>query len=73
MGVAVETYYEDGVWRNRVVGGSPLPGVHPTREAAIEASRTEARIRGVDHVIRRSDGTVEQRNRYPRTSAELPG
>jgi hypothetical protein len=68
----VETYCEDGVWRNRVRGQAPLPGTYRTREAAVEVGRDEARIRGVNHVIRRSDGSVAERNRYPRRSEELP-
>lgn len=73
MGEAVETYFEDGVWRNRVCGRAPLPGTYETRDAALEVARHEARIRGVDHVVRRTDGTVAERNRYPRRSEEIPG
>lgn len=74
MGGAVETYCADGLWRNRVLGGGdPLPGEFRTREAAVEAARTEARIRGVEHLIRHSDGSVAERRRYPRASDEIPG
>jgi len=72
MGKGVETYSDGEVWRNRVGGREPLPGTFPSREAAVEAGRAEARIRGVVHVIRRDDGAVDQRNRYPRRSDELP-
>lgn len=73
MGGAVETYCEDDAWRNRIRGSDPLPGTYTTREAALEVARNEARIRGVDHVVRRADGTVAERNRYPRRSEEIPG
>jgi hypothetical protein len=73
VGGAVETYGEDGVWRNRIQGRDPLPGTYQTREAAMEVARDEARIRGVNHVVRRSDGSVAERNRYPRRSEEIPG
>jgi hypothetical protein len=73
VGGAVETYCDGGVWRNRVRGREPLPGTFATQEAAMEVGRNEARIRGVEHVVRRADGTVLQRNRYPRRSEEIPG
>lgn len=73
MGENVETYWADGVWRNRVVGRYPLPGAYETQRAASETARTEARVRGVGHVIRRVDGSVAERNRYPRLSSEIPG
>ncbi|MDF1603699.1 DUF2188 domain-containing protein [Nocardioides sp. YIM 152315] len=74
MGGDVETYWVDDTWRNRMVGGhEPLPGEYRTREAASEVARVEARIRGVEHIIRRKDGTVADRRRYPRRSEELPG
>jgi hypothetical protein len=69
----VETYCDDGVWRNRVRGREPLPGTFNTQGAAIEVGRDEARIRGVVHVVRHADGTVAERNRYPRSSEEIPG
>lgn len=72
MGESVETYFDDGVWRNRIGKGVPLPGEHRTREAATEVGRCEARIRGVLHVVRREDGSVAERNRYARRSEELP-
>jgi hypothetical protein len=72
MGEPVETFWATGAWRNRVRGREPLPGGYRTREAAIEVGRCEARIRGVVHVIRRADGTVEERARYPRKPDELP-
>jgi hypothetical protein len=72
MGEGVETYCDGEVWRNRVGRNPPLPGDHRTREEATEVGRSEARIRGVVHVIRRADGTVAERKRYPRRSDELP-
>lgn len=73
VGERVETYRGEDLWLNRVGRGEPLPGAHRTREAAAEVGRAEARVRGVEHVIRRVDGTVTARNRYPRRSEEIPG
>ena len=72
MGEPVETYCDGEMWRNRVRGRKALPGEYRTREAAAEVGRTEARVRGVLHVIRSADGAVVERNRYPRRSDELP-
>lgn len=72
MGEPVETFCDNGVWRNGVAGREPLPGEYRTREAALEVGRCEARIRGVVHIIRRPDGSIEERARYPRRAQELP-
>ncbi|GAA4715149.1 hypothetical protein GCM10023349_38190 [Nocardioides conyzicola] len=69
----METYYDGQAWHNRVRRRGPLPGTYRSREAACEVGRHEARVRGVDHVVRRPDGSVAERNRYPRRSEEIPG
>lgn len=71
MGEPIETFCDGEAWRNRVARREPLPGEYRTREAAIEVGRCEARVRGVVHIIRREDGSVEQRARYPRRPDEL--
>ncbi len=73
VGEPIETYCKDGVWQNSLGSGGPVHGAYPTREAALEAGRDEARVRGVQHVIRDLDGAVVERNRYPRRAEELPG
>ena len=72
MGEPIETFCDSGAWRNRVGRREPLPGEYRTREAALEVGRCEARIRGVVHIIRRVDGSIEERARYPRRADELP-
>jgi hypothetical protein len=54
----VETYYEDGEWRNAVVPGEDLGGPYPSQEEAVAAGRELARQRGVEHVVRDQVGTV---------------
>jgi hypothetical protein len=74
MGEPIETSCKDGVWRNSVGrDGPPLGGEHLSREAALEDARNEARVRGVEHIVRGTDGAVIERNRYPRRSEEIPG
>ena len=72
MGEPIETFCVDGMWRNSIEGRSQLPGEYLNRELAVEVGRDEARVRGLEHVVRRVDGSVSERNRYPRRSAELP-
>ncbi|WP_210651360.1 DUF2188 domain-containing protein [Nocardioides sp. SYSU D00065] len=62
----IETYHlsETGKWRNRVEGLQELDGEYDTRAEAIEAGRDEARDRSVEHIIRRQDGTIGERNTY---------
>ena len=73
MGEPIETYCMDGVWRNSVGRGGPPRGEYRSREEALADARDEARVRGVEHVVRGIDGTVSERNRYPRRSEEIPG
>jgi Uncharacterized protein conserved in bacteria (DUF2188) len=54
----VETYYEQGAWKNAVVPGEDLGGPYPSRDEAVAAGREAARERGVDHVVRDEEGTV---------------
>jgi hypothetical protein len=54
----VETYFENGEWRNAIVPGEDLGGPYASRQEAITAGRDAARDRGVEHVIRDEVGTV---------------
>lgn len=73
VGEPIETYCEDGLWRNSVGPHGPVTGEFRSRDEAVEAGRDEARVRGVQHVLRDTDGAPIERRRYPRRSEELPG
>jgi hypothetical protein len=60
----IETYYEDGRWRNKAYGGECASSTHATKGEASLVGLTIARYRGVDHVIRNQDGTVATRVSY---------
>ena len=63
----VETYYEDGQWKNRRQGSSRAFGVGETK-APVQASGRDAAIKdGVEHVIKKQDGTIGEKNTYPRS------
>ncbi len=56
----VETYFENGRWKNKVQGNSRASNVHETKAAAVSAGREMARKRKVDHVIKNDAGAVVQ-------------
>lgn len=67
----IETYYEDGSWKNRPQGNSRASNVHDTKRDAQQAGREMAKDRKVEHVIKKQDGTIGERNSYgndPRSS-----
>lgn len=63
----IETYFEGGEWKNRPQGNQRASGVHPTKREAQKVGRDMARERGVEHVIKRKNGTIGERNTYPRS------
>jgi hypothetical protein len=58
---AVETYFEDGKWKNKVRGSSRAAHVHADKAAALVVGREMARKRRVDHIVRNKDGTIAGR------------
>lgn len=63
----IETYYEDGKWKNRPQGNDRATSTHDTKAEAQPAGRDMARARGVEHVVKKKDGTIGERNTYPRS------
>ena len=68
----VDTYYEDGVWKNKVEGNSRASNVHDRKSDAQRAVREMAVDRGVEHVIKNMDGTIGAKNTYPRSRDQYP-
>lgn len=54
----IETYYEDGEWKNRPQGNSRASNVHDTKAAAEAVGRDMARARQVEHVVKNRDGRI---------------
>lgn len=70
----VETFHQDGQWRNRVEGtGSGAITVHDTKDEAVRAGRDLARDRGVEHIVRNLDGQIGERNSYGRDPRDIAG
>lgn len=63
----IETYFQDGQWKNRPQGQGRASNTHETKSKAESVGREMARDRGVEHVIKKKDGTVGERNTYPRS------
>ena len=71
----VETYYEDGTWKNKTEGNVQATSTHDTKDEAVAAGRKTAQDRGVEHIIKKTDGTIGERSTYPRSSdpRNVPG
>ncbi|ATO15541.1 hypothetical protein CO540_18235 [Micromonospora sp. WMMA2032] len=62
----IETYYEDGQWKNRPEGNQRASTVHATKAEAEAAGRQMAKQRDVEHVIKKKGGTIGEKDSYPR-------
>lgn len=60
----IETFQVNGEWYNRVEGQGGLLGSFEVQDDAVAAGRRIARARKVQHIIRRLDGTIGERNSY---------
>lgn len=63
----IETYYEDGKWKNRPQGNDRASNTHGTKAQAQSKGRDMAMERSVEHLIKKKDGTIGERNTYPRS------
>jgi len=59
----VETYFENGRWKNKVQGNSRASNVHETRTAAVTAGREMARRRKVGHIVKNDGDAVQEHTR----------
>jgi hypothetical protein len=69
----IETYHQDGKWRNKVEGESGSESTHDTKEEAVSAARDMARSRKVEHIIKNMDGTIAERSSYGHDPRNIPG
>ncbi|WP_197684742.1 DUF2188 domain-containing protein [Amycolatopsis keratiniphila] len=69
----IETYYEDGRWKNKVEGSSRAASTHDTKADAVDKGRDMARERKVEHFIRNQDGQIGERNTYGHDPRNIPG
>ncbi|WP_410657378.1 DUF2188 domain-containing protein [Amycolatopsis sp. lyj-112] len=69
----VETYYENGQWKNKVEGSSQAAHTHGTKEEAVAQGREMARERKAEHIIKNQDGTIGERHSYGNDPRDIPG
>jgi hypothetical protein len=69
----VETYHQDGSWKNRTEGGQQLTGEYDKKEDAVAAGRKEAQSRKTEHVIKNLDGKIGEKNSYGNDPRNIPG
>lgn len=62
----VETYFEDGRWKNKVEGNDLASSTHPTKDDGRTNGREMAIVHAVDHIVRDRDGTISEHDAYPR-------
>lgn len=60
----VETYYEDGQWKNKVGGNSRASNTADTKAEAQDVGRDMARSRDAEHVIKTKEGKIGEKNSY---------
>jgi hypothetical protein len=68
----IETYYEDGTWKNKVEGNQRASNTGETKAEVQADGRQMAIDRGVEHVIKNKDGQIAQKNTYPRSRDQHP-
>ncbi|HEX6343858.1 DUF2188 domain-containing protein [Umezawaea sp.] len=71
----IDTYHENGQWKNKVEGNTQASNTHDTKEAAVAKGREMAIEAGVEHIIRNLDGQIAERQTYPRSRdpRNIPG
>lgn len=60
----VETYFEDGQWKNKVGGNAEPSNAFDTKQEAQEKGREMAKALKAEHVIKNKDGTIAEKNSY---------
>ena len=60
----IETYHEDGKWKNKVQGSPRAANSHDTKAEARKKGRQMAKKRKVEHVVKKKDGTIGNKKSY---------
>ena len=70
----IETYYEDGSWKNKREGTGRAFGTgYGTKDEAVTAGRAAAQADKVEHVIKNQDGQISSKNSYGNDPRNVPG
>lgn len=60
----IETYHEGDSWKNRVQGNTRASNTAGTKSEAEAEGRRMARERKVEHIVKKMNGTIGERNSY---------
>jgi hypothetical protein len=60
----ISTYYENGMWKSKVEGSNRAAHTGGTKAEQQSVGRQMAKDRGVEHTIRKQDGTIGEKNSY---------
>lgn len=60
----ISTYYENKTWKSKVEGSSRAAHTGGTKAEQQAVGRQMAKDRGVEHTIRKTDGTIGEKNSY---------
>lgn len=60
----VSTYNEDNVWKSKIEGSTRAAHAGGTKAEQATIGRQMAKDRGVEHAIRKLDGTIGEKNSY---------
>ena len=70
----IETYYEDGQWKNKREGTDRAFGAgYGTKEEAVAAGRDAAKADKVELVIKNQDGQIGEKYSYGNDPRNVPG
>ena len=70
----IETYYEDGAWKNKREGTDRAFGAgYSTKDEASAIGRDTAKADKVEHVIKNQDGQIGSKNSYGNDPRNVPG
>jgi hypothetical protein len=69
----IDTYHDNGQWKNKVEGSSRAANTSPTKAEATAKGREMAQERKVEHFIRNLDGKIGERNTYGHDPRDIPG
>lgn len=61
---SVETYHEDGKWKNKVEGKARATKTFDTKAEAVAAGREQAMKLETEHVIKNMDGKISGKKSY---------
>jgi len=69
----IETFHEDGQWKSRRQGSDRAATVGGTKAEQVAQGREAAERDGVEHVIKKLDGTIGAKDSHGNDPTSSPG